>query len=181
MENTVCNNCGSINPATNKYCIRCGHELPRPVVATPVETVQPLPTKNNRIKTMIGLVVGFAAMYAVQYFFFKAPSYDKVMMQMASELNKTCPLMVDKETRLDNAVALPGNIFQYNYTLVNADKGSIDTLALKTTLEPNIVNFIKTNPEMKIQRDNKTTMVYYYTDKNRQYLFSVAVSPEKYE
>ena len=27
--------------------------------------------------------------------------------------------MVDNATRLDNAIALPGNTFQYNYTIVN--------------------------------------------------------------
>jgi hypothetical protein len=39
-------------------------------------------------------------------------------MAAANELNKSCLMMVDQDTRLDNAVALPENVFQYNYTLI---------------------------------------------------------------
>ena len=48
------------------------------------------------------------------------------MMAAASELNKSCPMMVDQDTRLDNAIALPENVFQYNYTLVNLTKDELD-------------------------------------------------------
>ena len=41
------------------------------------------------------------------------------MMAAASEINKTCPIMVDQYTQLDNALALPDNSFQYNYTLID--------------------------------------------------------------
>ena len=34
--------------------------------------------------------------------------------------------MVDSETRLDNTIALPGNVFQYHYTLVNRTAKEIE-------------------------------------------------------
>ncbi len=37
-------------------------------------------------------------------------------MEIASEINKSCPMMIDKETQFDNALAMPGKVFQYNYT-----------------------------------------------------------------
>jgi len=84
--------------------------------------MEPTNNKKRNIGTVIGLAIGAIAFVLIQQLFFKAPSFDKVMMKAASELNKTCPIMVDKETRLDNAVSLPGQIFQYNYTLVNMGK-----------------------------------------------------------
>jgi hypothetical protein len=103
------------------------------------------------------------------------------MMETASEINKSCPIMIDNATRLDNAVALPGNIFQYNYTLVNLIKDSVNINELKNYLEPTIINFVKSNPEMKSLRENKTTINYYYKDKTGLFLFTVSVKPIQYQ
>lgn len=89
--------------------------------------------------------------------------------------------MVDQETRLDNAVALPENVFQYNYTLVNMEKASTDASQLENYLKPILINNVKSNPDMKINRDNKTTMGYYYKDKNGEFLFKVLVTPDLYD
>jgi len=102
-------------------------------------------------------------------------------MKTASEINKSCPMMIDSDTRLDNAISLPSNIFQYNYTLVNMEKETIDIDMLKGYLEPNITNFVRTNPDMKFQREKKVTVNYYYKDKNGNYLFKISVTPEQYE
>ena len=140
-------------------------------------------TNNNKskgIQTLLGVIAGGVAIVLVQQFFFKAPTYDQVMMKAASELNKACPIMVDQETRLDNAVALPENIFQYNYTLINLEKAAVDVAELENYLRPTLINSVRTNPDMKVNRDNKTTMGYYYKDKNGEFLFKVLVTPDLY-
>ena len=137
--------------------------------------------KKMNFKTLAGIVVGIVAMVLVQQFFFKSPSFDKQMMQMASELNKTCPVMVDAETRLDNTVALPDKIFTYNYTLVNQVKDSLNVEELKNYLTPLVTNNIKTNPVMKFYRDNKITLSYYYKDKQGVFLLNIDVTPDKYQ
>lgn len=183
MENINCNNCGKSNPTNFKYCASCGYELKKNNEEVLTETSQhPIESKRKlSIKTIIGIIVGFGTMLAVQQFFFKTPTYDKAMMAIASELNKTCPVMVDQETRLDNAIALPENIFQYNYTLVNNEKESINIDEIKQYIEPTIINFVKTNPQMSFQREHKTTINYYYKDKNGVFLFIISVTPDMYE
>jgi len=106
---------------------------------------------------------------------------DKSMMQAASELNKTCPVMVDQETRLDNAIALPGHIFQYNYTFINMLKDSIDFVALQKEMEPTILNGVKTSPALKKHREKKVTMSYRYVDKKGVFLFKIAITPDQYK
>jgi len=128
--------------------------------------------------------ITFIVAYLAAYFLveqLRTPNLDKVMMKTASMINESCPIMVDSETRLDNAIALPSMVFQYNYTLVNMEKETVDTIMLKNYLEPNIINFVRTNPDMKFQRDNKVTINYYYKDKNGNYLFTISVTPEQYE
>jgi hypothetical protein len=140
--------------------------------------------KTNK-KKAIGMIVGAAAFliayFAVQQVFFKPPTFDKQMMQIASELNKSCPIMVDAETQLDNAVAIPDNTFQYNYTLVSMERATFDISELKNYLQPIILNNIKTNPDLKIFRDNDVTMAYSYKDKNGEHLFKLTFKPENYK
>lgn len=143
--------------------------------------------KFKSLKYGIGFIIVFAIFYAIGHFagesiikIFNKPAFNKEMMQMASEMNKNCPIMLDAQTRLDNTIALPDNVFQYNYTLINSEKASLDIEGLKKYLEPIIYNGAKTNPEMKLFRDNKTTLNYYYKDKSGVYLFTISVTPDKY-
>ena len=113
--------------------------------------------------------------------FFKEATFDKAMMAAASQVNESCPIMIDSETRLDNAIALPNKVFQYNYTLINYSKQDLNLEEVKEQIEPGIVNFVKTNPDMKIQRDFKSTIKYAYKDKDGIHLFTIEVSPEMYK
>lgn len=186
MSKTICTNCSTENLPSSKYCSACGHQLPKSDEAIIQEnSFEPKSKTSNTTKKILGAVAGvvsfFLAYYGVQQLFFSKPTFNNTMMEVASELNKTCPIMVDSETRLDNAVALPNNVFQYNYTLINMDKAQVDTIQVKSYLEPVIKTQVKTNPQMKFQRDNKTTLNYYYKDKKGDYLFSITVAPKDYE
>lgn len=181
-----CEKCKEPNRDNAKYCMYCGHELP---IQTNVNqsindttTEQPKKKKFNT-PTFIGIIVGLAVMVCVQQYVTKSytPSVDKILVAGANEVNKMCPLMVDAETRLDNAIALPNNTFQYNYTLINVLQSSIDTIQLKHNIEPGIINLVKTNPQMKIFRDKEVTINYSYKDKTGIYLCSIAVRPEQYK
>lgn len=133
------------------------------------------------IGTVVGAVIGVVIAVAVQQSFFKAPSFDKVMMKVASELNKSCPMMVDSETRLDNAIALPDNVFQYNYTLINLPLDSISTQDFEEYMKPQILNNVKTNPDLQTFRDNKVTMAYYYKDMNGVFITKISITEDLYK
>lgn len=186
MEKITCTHCGTENTTNHKYCFNCGFELPKVQTAVPdIAAQQPVKGRKGKTKNLTGVIVGIVAFalafYGSQRLFFKTPELDEAMMKMASEINKSCPLMIDADTRLDNTVALPENIFQYYYTLVNVEKATADTLSMKSYLEESITNQVRTNPQMKFQRDHQTTLNYYYKDKDGSFLFLISVTPEKYE
>ncbi len=138
--------------------------------------------KNNKktVGTIVGLAVGLIVYFLVKQFVFAPQSFDKVMMKAASEINESCPIMIDQDTRLDNAIALPDNILQYNYTLVNLVKDSVDLKAFEDYMQPMILNNVKTNPDLKIYRDNKTTMAYNYKDMNGVYITKISITADQY-
>jgi hypothetical protein len=144
--------------------------------------------KSKGLKYWIGFALAFAIFYAIGQIggeklvsLIRKPAFDKNLMEIASELNKTCPIMVDSLTRLDNTIALPNKVFQYNYSIISGSKQYIDTEGLKSFLTPRIINEVKTNPGMKFVRDNNATVNYSYKDLNGEFLFLIAVKPEDYK
>lgn len=183
MTNKKCSNCESENSINSKYCRECGFELPEiNIEKPPIQKKTELKDNKKKITSLIIGIIAFGVSYfAVQHFIFKKPSIDKQMMEVASQINESCPIMIDSDTRLDNSVALPDNIFQYYYTLVNLEKANINTEEMRNFLEPTIINFVKTTPQMEIQREYKTTINYHYRDKNGEFLLLISVTPDKYE
>jgi len=92
------------------------------------------------LRTIIIVVVVVLA-GALMKQFFKSPSFEQVMLQAANEMNKSCPTMIDSETRLDSATVILPKIFQYNYTLINYEKEELDILELENMLEQRYCEF----------------------------------------
>jgi hypothetical protein len=134
--------------------------------------------KSNKI--LIGIAIGMIIIFAIKQIFFK-PSFDAEMVNMADQINKSCPMMIDHDTRLENTAALPKNTFQYNYTLVNYMKDSINIDELKRTLEPLIIKGIKNSPDLQVFRINKTTLSYNYKDKKGAFVAKLDITPDKYK
>ena len=102
------------------------------------------------------------------------------LKQVANEVNKDCPRIIDSETRLDNAGAFSNRTLLYNFTLVNKERSQIDTLLLKNSMEPSIINQFKTSPIFALARQNHINVKYYFKDRNGIYLFTISITPNKY-
>jgi hypothetical protein len=140
-----------------------------------LETQKPRP-----IASLLGLIAGALLVWGATYYINPPPSFDKQLVTMANEINKTCPIVVDEDTRLDNVMALPGKTVQYNLTILAEVTDEIDTAAFKEIMLPTQLNMIKTNPGMKTFRDNDVTLVYSYSDNKGNYLLREVITPEMY-
>lgn len=136
--------------------------------------------KKGLIGGVIGSVVAVVSYFAVSHFLFGTASFDEALTQTATALNKTCPMMVDEYTRLDNGVALPDRTFQYNYTLVKNTIEEINAADIES-MEGQFANTIKTSPDMKYFRDNDVTINYNYADKNGVFITKISITPEEYK
>jgi hypothetical protein len=87
--------------------------------------------------------------------------------------------MLDNWTRLDKCVATGGAGFEYHLTILQI--AITDTTNFKSQLKPRLLQVLKTNPSLKIFRDNDVTVKYIYNDKDGKYIFSETVSPREYK
>ena len=136
--------------------------------------------RRKIIRVLTAVISASAASWFVNYYFFSKPSFDKRLIELANEINKTCPMMVDNFTRLDNTTVLPDKVFQYNYTLTTTLKSEVDT-SIFGKIKLNAISNARTNPDMKDIRDNDLTLSYYYKDKNGVFISKFNVTPNEYK
>jgi hypothetical protein len=183
MKN-ICSNCEAENIIDSKYCSVCGYILPIIEKISNEVNIEPkkkiTAKKKYDLKTILGFVFGFSVMFFVTQYFFN-PTIDKQLAGFANEFNKTCPMTVNEYTTLKNVVALPDKTIQYNYILVDMTKAEVKLDTVKKYIFPSILQTVKTDPSMKLFRDNKVTINYNYADKNGVFVTEYIVKPEMYE
>jgi hypothetical protein len=107
-------------------------------------------------------------------------SFDQVIVKISSQINATCPIQVDKATRLDTTIAGPGNRLTYVYTLVGMSADEVDSDTLTAAVRPSIVNGYKTLPKMATLRANNVELHYLYRDKEGKHIGDIFVSPRDF-
>ena len=127
------------------------------------------------IAVVVGAIVGFTV---VQRFSNQPPSIDQALTATASQLNKNLPMMVDKETRLDNTMPGPDKTIIYRYTLINRSAAEIPKDRLITAIRPQAVANYKTSDSMKYFRNNGVTMQYQYSDKSGVFITKFSIGPK---
>jgi len=135
---------------------------------------------KKTIRIIIGAAIFIIACFVVQYFLFRPPSFDEVMRQSAIESGKNCPILVSQQMKLDKVVAMPDNVFSYDYTLLNFEKSQVNEDTLKKYVEPCIINEVKTNPDMKNLRESRVTFAYSFMDKNGELVLKLLITPDNY-
>lgn len=178
-----CSNCETENSKTAKYCSVCGFKLPILEAQNDLFEVSKKTVKNSKrlnIKSSLGFAVGFVVMFFLTQYLFK-PSIDEELVEFSNEFNKNCPMNVDQYTTLKNTVALPNKTLQYNYILEGMTKTEVNLDTVKKYVFPGILENVKTNPDMKLFRDNEVTLNYYYMDKNGVFVTEYKIKPEMYK
>ena len=103
---------------------------------------------------------------------------DKALMQSASQINASCPIMVDQFTRLDNAIASPDKRFIYNYTLLADIPDDYDKDGFVKQLRPVLVNNYKNMPECQPMFKNGVTVVCRYKRTNGTHIADIPITPK---
>lgn len=106
--------------------------------------------------------------------------FQKILNQTAEDMNKKCPQVIDHETTLANVVALD-NELRYCYKLVNYNKEDLNVDTFRQLMEPTLINNAKTNPDLKIFRDNKTTLTWVYNDKSGKFITKISTTEKDYQ
>jgi len=137
---------------------------------------------NKRLFIRKGIKIVFVVVLVIlaQQFFFKNKTIGNEIKPLVENYNKACPMMISEDICMESVNSLPDNTVQYDFTLVHVKKETIDVKALKKSVEKEILSTSKTNPSLEAFRNNNSTVVYIYRDKDQKNLFKVVLTPEMY-
>ena len=136
--------------------------------------------KKLLIRKIVQIVIVVILISVTQHYFVKDKSVEKELSALVTKYDTACPIMISNDIRMEGVHSLPNNIVQYDFTLVHIQKENTDVNALKTEVEKEIMASSKTNPSLEAFRDNSSTVIYNYKDRNQQDLFDVRLTPEMY-
>ena len=185
MKN-ICSNCEAENQITSKYCSICGYTLPLIVNQTAkTEIEQTKETKPKRRLTpqkMASIVIMIISVnvgtYVTKHFFNKTP--EKIIAEMVTEQNKTLPMMVSKDIRMEKVNSFPNGTIQFHASFLNAEKDSINLELLKHDMQESLLKTTKADPRLAVFKENNITIAYKYSDKNKNELFTINITPDMY-
>jgi hypothetical protein len=136
-------------------------------------------TAGVAIGILAAIVGGTIGREAVHSLFAREPDVTSQVFlnKVASEINRSLPMSLDKETDLMNVLGLEAMIV-YNYRLVNAEASQIDSAALVNELKPTVSKAACSTPQTREDFLKKgITMRYTYSDKDRVHIASFDVTP----
>ncbi len=186
MSTITCSNCFANNSPYNKYCSECGHTLPKteaPVIPAQAE-VQKKSWSKNKVNNWIAASAGMVFAGTVLTLFlmgvFSGQVGNAVLHSVSNEFNKQCPIMVDEVTRVDRSEVLPHNTIQYNCTVLGAFAEDFNPEEFTNEVKPNIIENLKSNPQMMVFNEVGATINYAYFDEQGSYIATISIKPEEY-
>ena len=128
---------------------------------------------------LAGVAVGLLVWWGVPAYFDKAvdPRSTEHLNNVAAEINRSVPVMIDEETELLPSEAGEAMLV-YNYRLVKYFAGQIDHQKFAAGAKQKVTQGACNQTEM---RENflkqGVTLRYSYFDKNKQHIATVEVTP----
>lgn len=105
------------------------------------------------------------------------PRSVEYLKKIAAEINRSVPMMIDKETELLPAEGTPG-VLIYNYRLVSYSKSQIDPAKIGAGAKQRVTQAACNQPETRDDLLKKgVTLRYAYYDKDKQPIATVDVTP----
>ncbi|PID90262.1 MAG: hypothetical protein CSA97_03795 [Bacteroidetes bacterium] len=107
------------------------------------------------------------------------PRY-KSLSEMADRIDKTCPVKMDRESRMDGVKLVEKTILQYELSLYKRAKKDLDIPALRKRLQKQVKRDIKRNKNFAQLREMGVTFRYIYRDMKGKYLLTLEFTPKDY-
>jgi len=109
------------------------------------------------------------------------PTKPTTLASATKLINDRCPEVVDPETRLDSVWLSQENQLIYYYTLPNKESSSINPSAFHAYLLTEIIDNVRSNPDLRMHRDSSLIFVFSYRDKAGEMITEFEVGPGRYK
>lgn len=135
--------------------------------------------KQAFLWVVVGVVAGLLAWWLLPAYFkgSEDPRSIEHLSREAAQLNRSLPVLIDKETELTVTEAAPA-MFIYKYRLVNVLADKVDHAKFSAAAKPQLVQNSCNRPETRNDFLSKgVTMRFSYFDKDKQHIGTIDITP----
>ena len=100
---------------------------------------------------------------------------ERALHQVVNEINKSCPIFVDEQTRLDYSEIDENGFFHYVYTFPMKSKSDVDIPSFYYSQSKMLNKEHESNPSLSNFRDNDVTLRYTYFDMYNNQIISIVI------
>ena len=126
-----------------------------------------------------GVIAGYVVWWVLPSYFQKEedPRSREYLSRIAAEINRSVPVMIDKETELMPVAGAPGMLI-YNYRLVSYSVTKLDHQKFAAGAKQKVTQGACGRPETRDEFLKKgVTLRYSYFDKDKQHIATIDVTP----
>lgn len=105
-------------------------------------------------------------------------SSKEFLSKVSNEMNKSLPMMIDKETKCVSTYAFDKEI-GYAYELVNKSSSEIDKSNFLNISTPKLKNFVCTTPHMQKFLNNGVSIGYIYYGNDSGFIGKITITPSQ--
>ena len=100
---------------------------------------------------------------------------EEAMIASVNEINKSCPMFVDEQTRLDYSEIDENGFFHYIYTFPTISKSDIDISSFYIKQRDLLNEQYYTNSDLTMFKENKVILKYTYFDMYENQIISIVI------
>lgn len=93
-------------------------------------------------------------------------SIEEGFLEAEKLINSRAPIKIDDETRLNKAVAGPGDLMTYFYSLTNVTLGDVNPASVLEDIKPKLLASLCSNADMQPVLQAGAKLIYVYSDKD---------------
>jgi hypothetical protein len=108
----------------------------------------------------------------------KTAEMDRALVATMNKINSQAPVMVDRETRLDNANGLNHQL-QYNYTLIHVTAAQVAATDFAKLMQSQVYDAVCKTKAMQVFPKNGVPVSYTYRDMNGAEIGTFKITPEQ--
>ncbi|MCL5975885.1 MAG: hypothetical protein M1270_08735 [Gammaproteobacteria bacterium] len=95
-------------------------------------------------------------------------SIEEGFMEAEVFINAQAPIKIDDQTRLEKALAGPGDLMTYFYTLTTVTVAEVEPTTVLENIRPKLLSNLCNNAEMQPVLQAGAKIVYVYSDMNNE-------------
>ena len=109
-----------------------------------------------------------------------APKIDLelILPEIVTQMNKSMPITVDRDTRINRVSSGPGKKFTYHYSMTRLRMADFDRNEMVSGLRKQLIEGYKNQADLKYFKNNNVTLDYSYVDVDGNHFATISITPE---